>query len=111
MRTLSLGSGVWDGEEDWVHLRPTPNSPSWTRIERGEGQRSDRMREGQWYVLNVYFVFRASKILCIHFFVTLCRNPRIGHFVPQVNARVSINPFCKLVQKIDVSVVFGTKWT
>lgn len=52
MRTLSLGSGVWDGEEDWVRLRPTHIAPSWSRIEDGEG-----IRERQWYVLNVYFVF------------------------------------------------------
>lgn len=86
MRTLSLGSGVWDGEEDWDHLRLTPNSPSWTCIERGEGRRRDRMRERQWYVLNVHFVFSVSRILCLRFFlcVTLCRNSRSGHLAPAV---------------------------
>lgn len=66
MRTLSLGSGGWDGEEDWVQLCPAPDSPSWTHIERGEGRRADGMRERQWYVMNVYVVFSACKLLLVH---------------------------------------------
>lgn len=66
MRTFSLGSGGWDGEEDWVQLRPTLDSPSWTHKERIEGRRGDGMRERQWYVMNVYFVFSAPKLLFVH---------------------------------------------
>lgn len=53
MRTLSLGSGGWDSEGGWAHLRPIPYTPSWSYEERGERRRGDRLRERQWYMTNV----------------------------------------------------------
>ncbi|XP_076580932.1 F-box only protein 41-like isoform X2 [Chaetodon auriga] len=45
MRTLSLGSGGWDGEGALVHLHPHHYAPSGTRRERGGG---DGRRERLW---------------------------------------------------------------
>ncbi|XP_049923385.1 F-box only protein 41-like [Epinephelus moara] len=45
MRTLSLGSGGWDGEAGLVHLHPQHYAAPWTRRERGGG---DRRRERLW---------------------------------------------------------------
>ncbi|XP_041821698.1 F-box only protein 41-like [Chelmon rostratus] len=48
MRTLSLGSGGWDGEGAMVHLHPHHYAPSWTgRGRGGGGGRRERLWVGE----------------------------------------------------------------
>ncbi|XP_054457899.1 F-box only protein 41-like [Anoplopoma fimbria] len=48
MRTLSLGSGGWDGEGGPVHLHPHLYAPPWTRRERERQWEVEDEEEGFW---------------------------------------------------------------
>lgn len=77
MRTLSLGSGGWDGEGALVHLNPHHYAPSWTPQERGGG--GDRRSQRLWYVTG-----------CLSFDVTAGMSASLSHSSASDHHQVNI---------------------